>query len=146
MLRYLLDTNLCIRVIRDRPASLRTRFNAEADGLCISDVVLFELLYGAEVSARPIENRRVVEQFASRLTMLPFDSEAAAHTAEIRGSLKRRGLPIGAYDLMIAGHARSRGLVVVTGNLSEFGRVEGLRSEDWLAAWPGTASTLAGGA
>ncbi len=63
----------------------------------------------------------------------PYDSAAAAHTADIRASLERRGLPIGAYDLMIAGHARSRGLVVVTGNLREFDRVEGLRSEDWLS-------------
>lgn len=133
MLRYMLDTNLCIRVIRDRPAGLRPRFNAEASALSISDVVLFELLYGAEKSARPTENRQVVERFAARLGVLPFDSEAAAHTADIRANLERKGLVIGAYDLMIAGHARSRGLIVVTGNLQEFGRVEGLRSEDWLA-------------
>ena len=133
MLRYLLDTNLCIRVIRDRPAELRPRFNAEASSLCISDVVLYELFYGAEKSAKPAESRQAVERFAARLSVLPYDSSAAAHTAEIRASLERRGLPIGAYDLMIAGHARSRGLVVVTGNLREFHRVEGLRSEDWLA-------------
>lgn len=132
MLRYLLDTNLCIRVIRDRPSGLRPRFNAEASGLCISDVVLYELLYGAEKSAKPAENRQVVERFVARLTVLPYDSSAAAHTADIRANLERRGVPIGAYDLMIAGHARSRGLVVVTGNLQEFNRVEGLRSEDWL--------------
>ena len=131
MLRYLLDTNLCIRVIRDRPAGLRARFNAEAASLCISDVVLFELLYGAEKSARPAENRQVVERFSGRLSVMPYDSSAAAHTADIRVSLERRGLVIGAYDLMIAGHARSRGLVVVTGNMREFERVEGLRSEDW---------------
>lgn len=132
MLRHLLDTNLCIRVIRDRPAGLRPRFNAEASGLCISDVVLYELLYGAEKSARPAESRQTVERFAARLSVLPYDSNAAAHTADIRASLERRGLPIGAYDLMIAGHARSQGLVVVTGNLREFDRVEGLRSENWL--------------
>lgn len=133
MLRYLLDTNLCIRVIRDRPAGLRPRFNEEASGLCISDVVLFELLYGAERSARPVETRQVVERFAARLSVLPYDSGAAAHTADIRASLERQGAPIGAYDLMIAGHARSRGLVVVTDDLGEFSRVAGLRSEDWLA-------------
>ena len=132
MLRYLLDTNLCIRVLRDRPAGLRSRFNAEADGLCISDVVLYELLYGAERSARPAEIRQQVERFAARLSVLPFDDEAAAHTAEIRAALHLRGLVIGPYDLMIAGHARSRGLVVVTGNLREFQRVDGLRTEDWL--------------
>ena len=132
MLRYLLDTTPCIRVIRGRPARLRPRFNAEASGLCISDVVLYELLYGAERSARPAENWQTVERFAARLGVLPYDSHAAAHTADIRASLERRGLSIGAYDLMIAAHARSRGLVVVTGNLREFNRVEGLRSEDWL--------------
>lgn len=132
-LRYLLDTNLCIRVLRDRPSGLRERFNAEAEALCTSDVVLYELLYGAERSARPADMRREVERFAAKLVVLPFDDDAAAHTAEIRASLERRGGVIGPYDLMIAGHARSRGLVVITGNLGEFGRVEGLRCEDWLS-------------
>jgi len=131
MLRYLLDTNLCIRVLRDRPQGLRARFNANAEALCLSDVVLYELLYRAERSNDPPRIRREVEHFAGRLTVLPFDSEAAAHTAEIRGDLERRGCVIGPYDLMIAGHARSRGLVVVTGNLGEFQRVHGLRCEDW---------------
>jgi tRNA(fMet)-specific endonuclease VapC len=132
MLRYLLDTNLCIRVIHDRPAGLRPRFNKEAASLAISDVVLFELLYGAEKSPRPPENRQLIERFAARLTVLPFGSQAAAHTADIRANLERRGMVIGTYDLMIAGHARSQGLIVVTGNLNEFNRVEGLRAEDWL--------------
>jgi tRNA(fMet)-specific endonuclease VapC len=133
MLRYMLDTNLCIRVLRDRPAGLRDRFNREADALCISTIVLTELLYGAEKSARPVENRREVERLAARLEVLTFDDDAAAHAANIRASLERQGLPIGGYDLLIAGHARSRGLVVVTGNPREFLRVEGLRSEDWLS-------------
>lgn len=132
MLRYLLDTNLCIRVLRDRPAGLRTRFNAEAEALCISTVVLTELLHGAGKSARPLENRRQVERFAARLTVLPFDAEAADHAGDIRTVLERQGRTIGAYDVLIAGHARSRGLMVITGNLGEFGRVEGLRCEDWL--------------
>lgn len=131
MLRYLLDTNLCIRVLRDRPASLRERFNTEADGLCITTIVLTELLHGAARSARPEHNRREVERFAARLDILPFDADAAAHAADIRADLKRRGQAIGGYDALIAGHARSRGLVVVTGNLGEFTRVAGLRCEDW---------------
>ena len=134
MLRHLLDTNVCIRVLRDRPAGLRARFNQEATGLCISDVVLYELLFGAEKSLKPAENRTAVERFAARLSVLPFDSAAASHAANIRAKLEGQGLPIGAYDLMIAGHARSRGLIVVTGNLREFNRVEGLRAEDWLAS------------
>ena len=96
-------------------------------------MVVYELFFGAEKSAKPAENHTAVERFAARLSVLPFDSAAAAHAANIRADLERRGASIGAYDLLIAGHARSRGLIVVTGNLREFNRVEGLRSEDWLA-------------
>lgn len=133
MLRYMLDTNLCIRVLRDRPPGLRERFNAEAASLCISTITLAELLYGAEKSARPADTRAQVEAFAARLAVLQFDDEAAAHYGDIRAALERQGQAIGSYDLMIAGHARSRGLVVVTGNLREFTRVAGLRAEDWLS-------------
>ena len=133
MLRYMLDTNLCIRVLRDRPASARRRFNENSEGLCISTVVLTELLHGAVKSARPVENRRAVEDFAARLDVLPFDEAAADHAADIRADLERKGAVIGAYDLLIAGHARSKGLAMITGNLGEFRRVEGLRCEDWLA-------------
>ena len=133
MLRHLLDTNLCIRVLRDRPRELNERFNLEAEGLCISTIVLTELLHGAAKSSRPEHNRREVERFAARLTVLPFDEAAAGHAADIRAALERKGRRIGGYDLLIAGHARSRGLTVVTGNLSEFERVDGLRCEDWLA-------------
>ncbi|NFV80878.1 type II toxin-antitoxin system tRNA(fMet)-specific endonuclease VapC [Magnetospirillum aberrantis] len=132
MLRYMLDTNLCIRVLRDRPPGLRERFNAEAAALCISSVTLAELLYGAEKSMRPVETRHRVEDFAARLAVLAFDDAAAAHYGDVRADLERRGQVIGPYDLMIAGHARSKGLVVVTGNLGEFTRVAGLRAEDWL--------------
>lgn len=136
MLRYLLDTNLCIRVLRDRPRELRPHFNLLADSLCISTVVLTELLHGAAKSARPQHNRNEVERFCSRLEVLAFDSAAADHAADIRANLERRGLPIGGYDLLIAGHARSRGLTIVTANLSEFQRVEGLLCEDWFVAPP----------
>jgi tRNA(fMet)-specific endonuclease VapC len=132
MLRYMLDTNLCIRVLRERPAMLRDRFNAEADGLCLSTIVLTELLHGAAKSTRPDHNRREIENFIARLEVLAFDVDAAGHAADIRASLERQGRTIGAYDVLIAGHARSRGLIVVTGNLGEFRRVEALRSEDWL--------------
>jgi len=132
MLRYMLDTNLCVRVLRDRPASVRTRFNQNSEGLCISTVVLSELLHGAAKSARPVDNRRAVEDFAARLEVLPFDDAAADHAADIRADLERKGAIICAYDLLIAGHARSRGLALITGNLGEFRRVDGLRCEDWL--------------
>lgn len=132
MLRYMLDTNLCVRVLRDRPPSIRERFNVEADGLCISTIVLTELLHGAAKSARPVENRTQVERFAARLEVLAFDENAAAHAGDIRATLERQGCMIGGYDVLIAAHARSRGLIVVTGNLGEFTRIDGLRCEDWL--------------
>lgn len=106
------------------------RGSNEADGLCIFTIILTELLYGAAKSARPEHNRREVEGFAARLDASPFDTEAAGHAAEIRAVLEQQGQMIGGYDLLIAGHARSRGLVVVTGNFGGFGRVEGL-CEDW---------------
>lgn len=129
----MLDTNLCVRVLRDRPAALREKFNAEGSSLSISSVVLYELLYGAAKSARPTENRQQVEAFSERLEVLEFDADAALHAGEIRAELERAGNTIGAYDLLIAGHARSRGLIVVTNNSREFERVDGLRLENWEA-------------
>jgi len=90
------------------------------------------LLYRVELSAQASRNLAVVEGFIARLDVLDYDMPAAAHTAQIRAELKRAGLQIGPYDQMIAGHARSRGLVVVTHNTKEFERVAGLRIEDWL--------------
>lgn len=133
MLRYMLDTNLCIRVLRNRPMFVAERFNAEAASLCISTIVLTELLHGAAKSVRPSDNRHEVERFAARMEVLPYDDAAADNAADIRAVLEREGRMIGGYDVLIAGHARSRGLVVVTGNLGEFERVDGLRCEDWLS-------------
>ena len=132
MARYLLDSNLCIRVLRYRPPSLLARFNEAADALSISTIVANELLYGAARSARPAQNRREVEDFCGRLEVLAFDYEAADHAADIRAALASKGLAIGGFDALIAGHARSRGLIVVTGNTGEFSRVAGLRCEDWV--------------
>ena len=131
MLRYALDTEPVHPRAAGPFADLRERFNREADGLSISTIVLTELLHGAAKSARPDANRREVENFAARLEVLPFDAQAAAHAGDIRAALERQGRSIGAYGVLIAGHARSRGLVVVTDNRGEFDRVEGLRCEDW---------------
>ncbi|HET7268625.1 MAG TPA: tRNA(fMet)-specific endonuclease VapC [Oleiagrimonas sp.] len=131
MLRYLLDTNICIFTIKNRPAMVRERFKRFADQLCISSVTWMELVYGAERSAHPQDNLRIVEGLAARLSVLDYDVEAASHSGQIRADLARKGTPIGPYDQMIAGHARSRGLVVVTNNTREFVRVSGLQLEDW---------------
>jgi tRNA(fMet)-specific endonuclease VapC len=133
MLRFLLDTDICIYTIRDRPTHMRERFNAEAPYLAISTVTLSELIYGAEKSDRRTENLRTVEAFAARLSVLDYGEKASAHYGDIRANLERAGTPIGAYDMMIAAHARSEGLVLVTNNAREFDRVAGLRVENWAA-------------
>ncbi|TPG77370.1 type II toxin-antitoxin system tRNA(fMet)-specific endonuclease VapC [Pseudomonas arsenicoxydans] len=132
MIKFMLDTNICIFTIKNKPQIVREAFNLHDGQLCISAVTLMELIYGAEKSAAPEKNLAVVESFAARLEVLPFDNDAAAHTGMIRSELARAGTPIGPYDYMIAGHARSRGLIVVTNNLREFERVPGLRVEDWV--------------
>ncbi|EPM58238.1 virulence-associated protein [Pseudomonas syringae pv. actinidiae ICMP 19071] len=133
MLKYMLDTNICIFTIKNKPVSVREAFNLHHGQLCISAITLMELVYGAEKSSSPERNLAVVEGFAARLELLPYDSAAAAHTGMIRAELARAGTPIGPYAQMIAGHARSLGLVVITNNQREFQRVEGLRVEDWVS-------------
>ena len=132
MLKYLLDTSIVIYTLKNRPEKIREAFNRHADQLCVSTVTLGELIYGAEKSQQPERNLAEVESFAARLQVLPFDSDAAIHFGQIRAELARSGRPIGPYDLMIAGHARSRGLVLVSNNVPEFQRVPGLRLENWV--------------
>lgn len=127
----MIDTDSCIYVIKNRPPALRSRFEAEADRLCISSITLMELAYGVAYSSDPARNRRVLTRFVSQLAILPFDAAAAEHAGEIRAELRRRGTPIGAYDALIAGHARANGLAVVTNNLREFERVPGLETLAW---------------
>jgi tRNA(fMet)-specific endonuclease VapC len=134
MLRYMLDTNICIYVIKNRPPRLRDRFSDFADQLCISIITLAELIYGAEKSARPHENLTVVEQFCARLEVLPFAERAATHYGQLWAELERTGQRIGVHDMMIGAHARSEGLTVVTNNLREFRRMPGLRLENWVSS------------
>lgn len=131
MLRYMLDTNICIFTIRNKPSAIRLAFGRHHTQMCISVVTVMELMYGIEVSSQSQRNLANVEGFMARLDVLDYDAPAAAHTAQIRAELTKAGMQIGPYDQMIAGHARSRGLVVVTNNTKEFKRVPGLRIEDW---------------
>jgi tRNA(fMet)-specific endonuclease VapC len=133
MLHSMLDTNLCVRVLRDKPVYIRDRLKLEAGECCISTIILHELYFGVELATGSASDRRVVDRFASSLIVLDFDNHAAQHAADIRATLQRKGNIIGPNDLLIAGHARSLGLKLITGNLKEFSRVEGLRCEDWLA-------------
>ena len=132
MLKFMLDTNICIYTIKGKPAEIQEVFNLHQTQLCISTVTLMELIYGAEKSAFPQKNLRIVEGFAARLDVLDYDKAAAAHSGQLRAELARTGRIIGAYDQMIAGHARSRGLILVSNNLAEFERVPGLRLENWV--------------
>jgi len=134
MLKFMLDTNICIFTIKNRPEEVREAFKRHSGQLSISTVTLMELIYGAEKSANPERNLADVEGFAARLEVLPYDAQAAAHSGQLRAELARIGKPIGPYDQMIAGHARAQGLILVTNNLREFDRVPGLRVEDWVSA------------
>ena len=131
MIKFMLDTNIVIYTIKNKPTKVRETFKKHADQMCISSVTLMELIYGAERSSRPEENLKTIEGLSARLDVLPYEDEAAAHTGQIRSDLANVGKPIGPYDNMIAGHARSRGLILVTNNENEFKRVSGLRPINW---------------
>ena len=131
MLKYLLDTNIVIYTIKNRPAQVKKRFIEHEGRMAISTVTLGELVYGAEKSQHVEQNLNDIEAMLARLELLPFDSSAAYHFGQIRASLYRMGKPIGAYDMMLAGQARASGLTLITNNLKEFERVPGLLLEDW---------------
>jgi tRNA(fMet)-specific endonuclease VapC len=131
MLKYMLDTNIVIHVIKRRPVELLEVFNRHAGQMCISSITLAELMHGVEKSAMPDHNLRQVEDFITRLEVLEYGGKAAAHYGEIRADLERKGTPIGVNDLHIAGHARSEGLTLVSNNLCEFERVDALRLVNW---------------
>lgn len=131
MLRYMLDTDICIYVGKNKPQGLQQRFNEMASQICVSSVTVAELAYGAHKSAQVERNLSQLEAFLAKLAILDFAADAAFHTGEIKAGLRKTGQPIGPYDLMIAGHARSQALILVTNNSREFERVPGLRLENW---------------
>jgi tRNA(fMet)-specific endonuclease VapC len=132
---HLLDTNACIALINGKPESVRSKFARALKGgssMRVSSVVIFELWYGVEKSARRESNlKRLAEFFAGPLETLAFEEEDARIAGTLRAQLERRGKPIGAYDLLIAAQAIRTESVLVTANVSEFSRIEGLRWEDW---------------
>jgi tRNA(fMet)-specific endonuclease VapC len=131
VLRYLLDTNIVIYVIKRRPIEALEIFNQNAGRMAISCITLAELMHGAEKSSKPPSNLAVVEDLCSRLEVLPYGAKAAQHYGSIRAALELRGQTIGVNDLHIAAHARSEGLTLVTNNLREFERVDALQLENW---------------
>lgn len=131
MLKFMLDTNIVIYTIKNRPESVRALFNRHEGQMCISTVTWGELVYGAERSSQAERNLSDIEALGARLEVASFDAQAATHFGQVRAELDRVGKPIGPYDMMIAGHARALGLILVTNNMKEFEKVPGLRLENW---------------
>ena len=118
--------------IKNRPQEVRQAFKKHQGQMAISTVTLGELIFGAERSALPERSQADIDGMVARLEVLAFDEHAAAHFGQIRAEPYSQGKPIGSYDMMIAGHARSQGLILVTNNTSEFERVPGLRLVNWV--------------
>lgn len=131
-LRYLLDTNICIFIIKNRPPIVRERFARLQPGqLGLSAVTEAELLHGAHKSGRVEHNLAAISDFVTRLVVVPFDSRVTDTYGQIRAILEQRGQPIGPLDFQIAATALAHGVVLVTNNVREFQRVPGLTVEDW---------------
>ena len=133
-MRYLLDTSICIALIRHRPPRLLARLQRSAVGdVGLSSITLAELHYGTARSRFPQQNREALEVFTLPLVLVPFDGTAAAAYGPLRADLEGRGTPIGAMDTLIAAHALSLSVTLATDNIREFERVRGLRVENWLS-------------
>lgn len=132
MIKYILDTNIVIYVMKRRPLDVLDRFNEHSRQMSISAITFAELIYGAEKSQKKEHNLKQVEDFVSRLEVLDYHQKAAAHYGDIRAVLEEKGRIIAANDLHSAAHARSEGLILVSKNVNEFEWVEGLRLENWI--------------
>jgi tRNA(fMet)-specific endonuclease VapC len=132
MPRYMLDTDTCSYIMkRSQPLVLKRLQAVDVGDVCMSVITKAELLYGVEVSPRRAQDAAALAAFMPYVEAIDFSDDAALHYAEIRASLKKRGALIGANDLLIAAHARARGLTLVTNNTAEFERVGDLAIENW---------------
>ena len=130
---FMLDTNICIYIIKNHPPPVVQKMKQfSPSDLVISSITVCELEYGASKSVNPERNRQTLLKFLTPFEIRPFDEAAAFHYGEIRTHLERNGAPIGAMDMLIAAHARSVSLSLVTNNVREFERVPGLRAENWV--------------
>ncbi len=130
MTAYMLDTDISSYIIKRRPAQLAEKFIKHADSLCVSVMTAAELRFGAQKAGRP-QLVDLVEGFLERLAILDWTDGVSLHYARIRAALERAGKPIGGMDLLIAAHAISLGMTLVTNNLRHFSHVPGLKSEAW---------------
>jgi tRNA(fMet)-specific endonuclease VapC len=133
LIHYLLDTNICMYLIKKRPPEVLEQFRQHPPrNVAISTITLFELEYGAQKSQQIQRTLDALARFLLPLTLLDIDRRAAADAAVIRADLEKKGTPIGPYDLLIAGLARSRDITLVTNNTKEFARIDNLRLENWI--------------
>ena len=132
MIKYLLDTNIVIYVLKRRPTEVLEIFNKNANRMAISSITLSELIYGAEKSQNVDKNLEAIEEFISHLDVLSYDAKASQHYGQIKAALEKQGEIIGENDIHIAAHAISQGLILVSNNLKEFRRVPNLALENWV--------------
>ncbi|MBM4464946.1 MAG: type II toxin-antitoxin system VapC family toxin [Chloroflexi bacterium] len=132
-MKYLLDTNICIYVIKKKPPQVLQQFRSHFVGdIGVSSITVAELQYGVQKSQYPEQNQRALEQFLVPLVIVGFDEQAAAMYGKIRAALEAQGTPIGALDMLIAAHALSLGVTLVTNNIREFSRVPELQLANWI--------------
>ena len=133
-MKLLLDTNICIYIIKQRPAAVLKRFlEFQVGDIGISSITLSELHYGVAKSAHREKNARALDEFVTPLEVVPFDEQAAYVYGNIRAILEKAGTPIGSMDMLIAAHAASLGIPLVTNNAREFVRIPDLTVLDWTA-------------
>jgi tRNA(fMet)-specific endonuclease VapC len=131
-MKYMLDTNICIYLIRKKPVQVLKRLQKiEASDVCISSITLAELEYGIQKSLNKSQNRIALAEFTASLEIMPFEADAAIKYGEIRADLESKGAPIGANDMLIAAHALSLKVTIVTNNIREFKRIPSLQIENW---------------
>ena len=131
-MRYMLDTNICIYLIKHKPEKVFQKLQTiHPEDVCISSVTYAELVHGVEKSAAVEKNRLALSMLLANIESLDFDAVAANCYGKIRADLEKKGTPIGPLDMMIAGHAQSLGYTVVTNNVKEFSRVAALKMENW---------------
>lgn len=132
-MKFMLDTNICIYIIKRKPVEVFAQFQKyEFSEICISSITLAELGYGVEKSSNISQNRFALNCFLAPIDILPFTDRAAIEYGKIRTSLEKCGQVIGAYDMLIAAHAYSERITLVTNNTSEFARISGLNVENWV--------------
>ena len=132
MIHYMLDTNICIYIIKKKPEGVIERFRqAKVSEIGVSSITLSELEYGAEKSSKPEQNKLALAQFIAPIEIPAYDDAAAQHYGKIRAYLEKQGTPIGSLDMLIAAHALSLNAILITNNESEFKRVSNLKIENW---------------